>query len=73
VTLDRRFGVQLSRELDTDDRTALDQAGIRLERQTEPDPAERLVVHAADEREARLRIHAALGGHEELHVQPIDG
>ena len=71
MTPERRFRVNLRRELDAADQAALDQAGIELARQAESGSydSEVLLLHAADEDEARLRVRAALGGREELDIE----
>jgi len=74
VIPERRFRVRLGRKLDAKDEAALDQAGVRLERAaSDPSGPEALLVLAADEVEAALLVHAALGGDEDLDVRPADG
>ena len=71
---ERRFRVRLGRELDAEDEAALDQAGVQLERAaSDPSAPVVLLVLAADEVEAVLRVRAALGGDEDLDVRPADG
>lgn len=73
MTAERRFRVRLSRELDADDEAALAQAGAEVERPASDSSAPKvLLVRAADEVEAGLRVRAALGGDEELDVRPAD-
>jgi len=74
VSTERRFRVRLRRKLGAEDEAALDQAGVRLER-TESDSSapEALLVLAADEVEAGLRVRAALGGDEDLDVRLAEG
>ena len=56
------------------DEAALDQAGIQLERTaSDLSASEALLVLAADEVEAGLRVRAALGGDEDLDVRPAGG
>jgi len=66
---DRPFRVRLPRKIDADDHLALNQAGIGLATDAAEDV---LLLRAADQEGARLRIRAALGGHEHLEVQAID-
>ena len=74
MTSERRFRVRPGRKLDADDEAALDQAGVQVERSaSDPSVPETLLVLAADEVEAGLRVHAALGGDEDLDVQAADG
>jgi hypothetical protein len=74
VTVERRFRVHLRRRLDADDEAALHQAGIDVEQHaSDPSSPEALLVEAADEAEAGLRVRAALGGDEDLDVFPDGG
>ena len=74
MTPERRFRVRPGRKLNAEDEAALDQAGVQLERTaSDPSTPEALLVLAADEVEAGLRVRAALGGDEDLHVRPADG
>lgn len=70
----RRFRVRLQRKLDAHDHAALEQAGIELAQPTASDSSADgvLLLHAAEQDEAALRIRAALGGREELDVRSVD-
>ena len=71
MSAERRFRVQLRRALNAEDQAALHQAGIEVERPaSDPSAPEALLVEAADEAEAGLRVRAALGGDEDLDVRP---
>ena len=74
MTVERRFRVHLRRQLNAEDEAALRQAGIEVERPASDRSAtEALIVEAADEAEAGLRIRAALGGDEDHDIRPAGG
>src|SRR5688500_136448 len=59
VTAERRFRVHLRRQLNAEDEAALHQAGIEVERPaSDPSAPEALLVEAADEAAAGLRVRA---------------
>jgi len=75
MSSERSFRVHIQRRLDAEDEAAIHQAGVELVPRTDPDSSagDVLLIDAADEEQARLRVHAALGGHEDLDIRPSHG